>query len=117
MTEGSVADTCKAAGLNAVCPGKECPWYSSRCKTEAKNPPLSVSGSSCSCSYLNPVSEVICGKETKAVNCPKLNRVFTAISNWQNNEFGVVDGKSCEAGWRYTSTPTFQLFAYCYKQC
>ena len=113
MSEGTVPDTCQSAGLEAVCAGEGCQWRSSRCK----DVPLSVNGPLCACSYLNPISEVICGKGTKAVNCPRLNRVFASISNWINNEWGVVDGKDCEAGWRYTSSPAFQLYAYCVKSC
>ena len=113
MTEGTVPDTCKAAGLEAVCAGEGCHWRSSRCK----DVPLSVNGPSCACSYLNPISDVICGKGTLAVDCPRLNRVFASISNWQNNEWGVVDRYHCEPGSRYTSSLTNQLFAYCVKSC
>ena len=113
MSEGSVPNTCQSAGLEAVCAGEGCQWRSSRCK----DVPLSVNGPLCACSYLNPISDLICGKGTKAVNCHLLNRVFASISNWQSNEWSIVDGKSCEAGWKYTSSSSFQLYAYCFKKC
>ena len=51
MHEGSVPDTCEAAGLKAVCAGYGCTWRDSRCL----DVPLSVNGGSCACSYLNPI--------------------------------------------------------------
>ena len=112
MNEGSVANTCEAAGLKAVCAGRGCTWRSSRCL----DTPLSVNGWACGCSYLNPISKIIChGKN--AVNCPKMNRVFASISKWYGNGWGVVDGKYCEMGSKYTSSTNFQLFAYCVLHC
>ena len=111
LIEGAVPDTCQAAGLEAVCAGANCPWRSSRCK----NVPLSVQGD-CACAYLDPISKLICNG-AKAGRCPKLDRVFSSITNWQDSEWGIVDGKHCEAGSAYTSTIDSQLYAYCVKAC
>ena len=108
MVEGTVADTCDAAGMRAVCEGPAgCKYNSIRCQVV---PPESALGCG---SAMSGLAKKICDGK-KREDCQKMNGLFSYVTNWSGNgECGVVDGKSCVLGKDYVSGDS--TYAYCVK--
>ena len=98
-------DTCKAAGMHAVCPGSStCGYNSPRCFVT----PLSTPG----CTYLEPLSQHLCNYGPK--QCPEIDGIFVYMNNWSEGELGVVGNKYYANGKDYVSGEGgLSYFAYC----
>merc|ERR1712142_1090339 len=107
LTTGTVADTCDAAGMKAVCFGnKYCSHSSSRCQIvdfeDACN--LGMSG----------LSLKLCSTEDGR-KCPPLEGLFNYMKDRTNGECGIVNGDVCANGNNFTSGRPTIFHAYCVK--
>ena len=106
LIEGVVADTCKDAGMDAVCAGDAGCWMTSnRCM----DTPLSIG-----CTQnkqLQPITEQICNV-TDPRKCQELERLFFYMNDWGTSDAGVVGGVSQSLGKSYTAGDN-DTFAYC----
>merc|ERR1712142_1030672 len=107
LTTGTVADTCDAAGMKAVCFGnKYCSHSSSRCQVvdfeDACN--LGMSG----------LSLKLCGTDNGR-KCPPLEGLFNYMKDRTNGECGIVNGDVCANGNNFTSGRPTIFHAYCVK--
>ena len=80
MVEGSVATTCRAAGMRHVCPGSSTCRYNSPRWPICFESPLSPAG----CTYFTHVSDHICGT-TDAKQCPILYMMFQELNTGQTH--------------------------------
>jgi hypothetical protein len=105
LLEGSTVDTCKAAGMNAVCPGSStCSYNSPLCMVT----PLSTPG----CTYLASISKQICNYVPK--QCPEVDRLFVYMNTWSSGELGRVGSSYHAYGKDYVSGDGEQAFyAFC----
>ena len=106
LLEGVVADTCKAAGMEAVCAGpSSCKYTSSRCLVT----PLSMD-----CSALRPIAGRIC-HVVDPRQCKEMDGLFSYMNDYYYGEAGAVGGTWLAGGKSYVSgEKTF--YAYC-VQC
>ena len=105
---GSVAETCREVGMEAVCSGNQhCKYSSSDCVVT----PLSTK-----CySPMHSLSRKICkGKHPR--DCPALEGVFSHMKGFSGGECGVVNNTWCARGNAITAQNTGQYFAYCAEQ-
>ena len=93
MVEGSVATTCREAGMRHVCPGSSsCSYNSPRCFES----PISTAG----CSYFTYVSDHICGT-TDVKQCPIIDMMFLDLFTYGTYgfiDFGMAWGKNYVSG-------------------
>ena len=100
-------DTCKAAGMHAVCPGSStCGYNSDKCLVT----PLSSPG----CPYLTSLSQHLCNYGP--TQCPEIDGIFVHMHNWGTlGAFGVVGNKNGAYGKDYVSGNDGQTyFAFCF---
>ena len=106
LIEGVVADTCKEAGLDAVCAGDaSCSFTSNRCM----DTPLSIGCNQNT--LLQPITEQICNV-TDPRKCHELDRLFLYTNDWVDSEAGVV-GPTKPAQGKYYAAGDNDTFAYC----
>ena len=106
LLEGVVADTCKAAGMEAVCAGpSSCKYTSSRCLVT----PLSMD-----CSALRPIAGRIC-HVVDPRQCKEMDGLFSYMNDYSGGEAGVVGGTWLAQGKSYVSGEK-TYYAYC-VQC
>ena len=104
---GSVAQTCREVGMEAVCSGDQsCKFYSPECVVT----PLS---NKCY-SPLLPLSYKICNGRQPG-ECPALEGVFSHMKGLSGGECGVVGKTWCAKGNDITAQFNKQHFAYCAK--
>ena len=106
LLEGVVPDTCREAGMDAVCPGDaSCMHTSNRCM----DTPFSIA---CSLhTLLQPITQQICNV-TDPRKCQELERLFVYGKDWSGGEAGVVGG-SYPAGGKVQLAGDNDTFAYC----
>ena len=110
LTEGAVADTCKAAGVQAVCAGdSKCQYSSKRCQV------LSIEKSKvCEANAsMSGLAKRVCGEGKLPIDCPELNGLFNYMHGWEGGECGVVGGQQCVHGSSYISGNPDMYYAYC----
>ena len=109
LRQGVVVDTCKAAGMEAVCAGPtSCTKTSNRCLQT----PLSTD-----CQALSTISSLICNY-TDPRQCADLEGVFNYVNNWYNSDAGVVGSSWWARGESYVSgEQTYYAFCADCAQC
>ena len=106
MREGVVADTCEDVGMRAVCGGNSgCRWSSRRCQI--------VDFEATVCGYtMYGLAEKVCGKKNPRY-CTQLDGLFVYLNGYFGGECGVINGRYCANGNRYTSGNPTTYYAYC----
>ena len=106
LLEGVVPDTCKEAGMDAVCGGDaSCQFTSNLCM----DTPLS---SGCSIhTLLQPITEQICNV-TNPRKCQELERLFVYANDWSVGDAGVLGGSYPAQGKNVVAGDN-DTFAYC----
>ena len=105
LRTGSVSQTCREVGMEAVCSGNQrCKYYTPECVVT----PLSTK---CYAPMYTLSSRVCNGRQPR--ECPALQGVFSHMSGLSGGECGVVGQTWCAKGNDITASSSRQYYAYC----
>ena len=105
LRSGSVSQTCREVGMEAVCSGNQrCKYYTPECVVT----PLSTK---CYAPMYTLSSRVCSGRQPR--ECAALQGVFSHMKGLSGGECGVVGQTWCAKGNDITAASTRQYFAYC----
>ena len=105
LKTGSVSQTCREVGMEAVCSGNQrCKYYTPECVVT----PLSTK---CYAPMYTLSSRVCSGRQPR--ECPALQGVFSHMSGLSGGECGVVGQTWCAKGNDITASSSRQYYAYC----
>eukprot|EP00092_Neocalanus_flemingeri_P065531 GFUD01079705.1.p1 GENE.GFUD01079705.1~~GFUD01079705.1.p1 ORF type:complete len:1036 (-),score=190.52 GFUD01079705.1:69-2795(-) len=105
MSEGSVAQTCREVGMEAVCSGNQ------RCKYSSSDCVVTPLSTKCFAPMYSLSQKICNGRQPR--ECPALEGVFSHMTGLSGGECGVVGNTWCAKGNDVTVQNTRQYFAYC----
>ena len=104
MVEGTTLKTCKAAGMDAVCPG------TSSCKYNNPTCLQPIGSTKEGCTFPDSLFEDLCINEPA---CPEVAGLFVSMAGWEGGDLGVVGNDRMARGKKFVSGEEDVLFALC----
>eukprot|EP00092_Neocalanus_flemingeri_P028576 GFUD01031032.1.p1 GENE.GFUD01031032.1~~GFUD01031032.1.p1 ORF type:complete len:911 (-),score=155.86 GFUD01031032.1:100-2832(-) len=108
MSEGSVAQTCREVGMEAVCSGNQ------RCKYSSSDCVVTPLSTKCFAPMYSLSKRICSGRQPR--ECPALKGVFSHMTGLSGGECGVVGNTWCAKGNDFTAQNNSHYFAYCAEE-
>eukprot|EP00092_Neocalanus_flemingeri_P056570 GFUD01067085.1.p2 GENE.GFUD01067085.1~~GFUD01067085.1.p2 ORF type:complete len:468 (+),score=85.48 GFUD01067085.1:907-2310(+) len=108
MSEGSVAQTCREVGMEAVCSGNQ------RCKYSSSDCVVTLLSTKCFAPMYSLFKRICSGRQPR--ECPALKGVFSHMTGLSGGECGVVGNTWCAKGNDFTAQNNSHYFAYCAEE-